>query len=111
MFLNKDAYQSIALLVGITLLAVSVDFVSITWLGLFEHTGPDIFPNTIIGIPLIITQVYLVINQVVRQFRGAESNRLALLESAVYLAFVSFLIVIYLVFAWYYQVQVVGRSL
>lgn len=95
--------------VGLILLAVMLDFLLFTGA---ESLVADIFPNIYIGLPLAAIQILLVIYSYVIVFKQKNVNSLRLLQYFFLSTILWFLLfVIYVFFCYYYQVNLMGRTI
>ncbi len=109
MWLNSLSY-----FVGGTLAAAIFDYVGVRWLNIDWPGGPNIFPNKILGIPLVLIQLvavgFLVAAgiKLYTEYKGVKGFvfgvALVLCTGICYFLF-------YFIFPYWYQIDLMGRTI
>lgn len=94
---------------GLVLLAIVLDYLFFTGV---ESTVADIFPNIYIGLPLAAIQILLVTYSYVIVFKKKNVNSLRLLQYFTLNTIMwCSLFIIYVIFCYYYQVNLMDRRI
>jgi hypothetical protein len=105
---------SLVLFFGATLFIVIIDFIGDRWFQVSWARGPDLFPNMVLGYPLLFLQLFSVAAlyasgiKIYRRYGNIKGVALGV-SSVLLTGVISF--IFYIVFAFWYQFSFMGRPM
>lgn len=110
----KIWFISLVIFLGSTLVLTIVDFIGERWLKVTWPSGPDLFPNQILGYPLFVIQLLalaLLITAGAKTYTTFKGIKGALLSLILILSTGISCFFTYAFLAFWYQFELMGRSM